>query len=154
MAIEVTPAGTRGSRTAPSGLPNRALMRAAQFVHRRTGNKMSGAPLIYLTTVGARSGERRTVPVMGFREQDGSWLIVASNGGGAGHPAWFHNMAAHPDRVEIEAEGRRSAAVPAALTGAERAAAWERITREQPRFAGYEDKTDRTIPVVRLTAAG
>jgi deazaflavin-dependent oxidoreductase (nitroreductase family) len=129
------------------------MMRAAQFVHRRTGNQMSGQPLVYLTTVGAKSGQRRTVPVMGFRDE-GSWLIVASMGGAAGHPAWFYNLAAHPDRVEIEVEGRKSAAAPETLGGAERAAAWERITREQPRFADYETKTDRQIPVVRLTPAG
>jgi deazaflavin-dependent oxidoreductase (nitroreductase family) len=152
MSIEVTPRGTRGTRGVPSGPLSRAITRTARFVHRHTGNKMDGVPLIYMTTIGAKSGQRRTVPVMGFAESDDSWLIVASRGGTPDHPAWFYNLAKHPDRVEIEFQGRKTAAVPQTLTGDDRAAAWERITREQPRFAGYQKKTDREIPVVRLTA--
>ena len=152
MSIEVTPRGTRGTKAPPSGVLGRAIMRVAQFVHRRTGNKLAGAPLLYLTTVGARSGEPRTCTVMAFPEADDAWLIVASRSGTADHPAWYYNLARHPDRVAIEVQGRKTAAVPQTLTGVERAAAWARITREQPRYAGYQEKTDRQIPVVRLTA--
>lgn len=152
MAVEVTPPGTRGAKAPPSGAPGRALWRVMQFIHRRTGNKMSGQPLLYLSTVGAKSGQRRTAAVMSFPDGDDAWLIVASRGGTADHPAWYYNLARHPDQVEIEVEGRKTAATPQTLTGDERAAAWVRITGEQPRFAGYEEKTDREIPVVRLTA--
>jgi len=152
MSIEVTPRGTRGTKAPPSGVLGRAIMRVAQFVHRRTGNKLAGAPLLYLTTVGARSGEPRTCTVMAFPEADDAWLIVASRSGTADHPAWYYNLARHPDRVAIEVQGRKTAAVPQTLTGVERAAAWARITREQPRYAGYQEKTDRQIPVVRLIA--
>lgn len=72
--------------------------------------------------------------------------------GAAGHPAWLYNLVACPDRVEIELEGRKTAVTPQTLTGEDRAAAWERIARERPNFAGYEQKTDREIPVVRLVA--
>jgi deazaflavin-dependent oxidoreductase (nitroreductase family) len=89
---------------------------------------------------------------MPFPEGDDAWLIVASKGGAAGHPAWFHNLAAHPDQVEVEFQGRKTAVTPQTLTGEERASAWRRITTERPNFAGYEQKTDRQIPVVRLTA--
>jgi deazaflavin-dependent oxidoreductase (nitroreductase family) len=152
MSIEVTPRGTRGTKAPPSGVLGRAIMRVARFVHRRTGSKLAGAPLLYLTTVGARSGEPRTCTVMAFPEADDAWLIVASRSGTADHPAWYYNLAKHPDRVTIEVQGRKTAAVPRTLTGDERAAAWTRITREQPRYAGYQQKTDRQIPVVRLTA--
>jgi deazaflavin-dependent oxidoreductase (nitroreductase family) len=151
MTVDVTPRGTRGAKAPPSGALGRAMMRVARFVHRRTGNKMSGVPLLYLTTVGAKSGLRRTAAVMSFSEGDHAWLIVASRGGTSDHPSWFYNLAEHPDRVEIEIQGRKTAAAPQTLTGDERAAAWERITREQPRYAGYQEKTDREIPVVRLT---
>jgi deazaflavin-dependent oxidoreductase (nitroreductase family) len=120
--------------------------------HRLTGSKMSGRPLLYLTTVGARSGQHRTAVVMPFPEGDDAWLIVASRGGTADHPAWFYNLAKHPDQVEIEFEGRKTAVTPRRLEGEERATAWERITRERPGFSAYERKTDREIPVVRLTA--
>jgi deazaflavin-dependent oxidoreductase (nitroreductase family) len=128
------------------------FMRIARMVHRITGSKMGGRPLLYLNTVGAKSGQRRTAVVMPFREGDGSWLIVASKGGAASHPSWFYNLAAHPDQVEVEFEGRKTPVTPQTLTGEERATAWRRITSERPNFASYETKTDRHIPVVRLTA--
>jgi deazaflavin-dependent oxidoreductase (nitroreductase family) len=127
-------------------------MSLIRVVHRLTGSKVGGRPLLYLTTVGAKSGRRRTAVVMPFPEGDDAWLIVASKGGAATHPAWFHNIAAHPDRVEVEVDGRKTAVTPQTLSGEERAAAWRRITSERPNFAGYETKTDRQIPVIRLTA--
>jgi deazaflavin-dependent oxidoreductase (nitroreductase family) len=129
------------------------MMGAVRWVHRLTGSKMAGQPLLYLQTIGAKSGEPRTSVVMAFTEGNDAWLIVASRGGTAGHPSWLYNLAAHPDRIEIEVEGRRTAVSAETLTGEERAAAWERITTAQPRFAGYQDKTDREIPVVRLHAS-
>jgi deazaflavin-dependent oxidoreductase (nitroreductase family) len=152
MSIEVTPRGTRGTTAPPSGALGRAIMRVARFVHRRTGNKLSGAPLLYLTTIGARSGQPRTCTVMAFPEADDAWVIVASRSGTADHPSWYYNLAKNPDRVKIEVQGRNTTATPQTLTGEERAAAWGRITRDQPRYARYQEKTDRKIPVVRLTA--
>jgi deazaflavin-dependent oxidoreductase (nitroreductase family) len=128
------------------------MMGAVRRVHRLTGNKMSGQPLLYVSTVGAKSGQPRTSAVMAFPDGDDAWLIVASRGGTADHPSWFYNLVKHPDRVEIEVDGRKTAVTPQTLTGAERAPAWERITRERPNFAGYQEKTDREIPVIRLTA--
>jgi deazaflavin-dependent oxidoreductase (nitroreductase family) len=128
------------------------IMGIARTIHRLTGSKMGGRPLLYLTTVGAKSGERRTAVVLPFPDGDDTWLIVASKGGAASHPSWFYNLAAHPDQVQVEVEGRKTAVTPQTLTGEERATAWQRITTERPNFAGYEAKTDRQIPVVRLTA--
>jgi deazaflavin-dependent oxidoreductase (nitroreductase family) len=150
--MQIPAPGTRGAKAPPGGVLGRALMSVVRRVHRLSGSKMSGRPLLYLTTVGARSGQRRTAVVMPFPEGDDAWLIVASRAGTADHPAWFYNLAKHPDQVEAEVEGRRTAVTPRMLTGDERAAAWERITRERPNFAEYERKTDREIPVVRLTA--
>jgi len=152
LTIEVPPAGTKGARKPPSGPLARAMMGAVRRMHRLTGSKLSGRPLLYITTVGARSGQRRTSVVMPFPEGDDAWLIVASRGGTADHPAWFYNLAKHPDQVEIEFEGRKTAVTPRRLEGEERAAAWARIVSERPNFAGYEEKTDREIPVLRLTA--
>jgi deazaflavin-dependent oxidoreductase (nitroreductase family) len=128
------------------------LMGAMRRVHRLTGSKMSGRPLMYLSTVGARSGQRRTAVVMPFPDGDDAWLIVASRSGTADHPSWFYNLAKHPDQVDIEIEGRKTAVTPRTLTGSERSTAWERITRERPNFAAYREKTDRELPVIRLTA--
>jgi deazaflavin-dependent oxidoreductase (nitroreductase family) len=152
MGMEIPARGTRGAKGPPSGVLGRALMAVARRVHRLTGSKMSGRPLLYLTTRGAKSGQRRTAVVMPFPEGDDAWLVVASRGGTADHPAWFYNLAKHPEDVEVEFDGRTTAVVPQTLTGEDRATAWERITRERPNFRSYEDKTDREIPVIRLVA--
>jgi deazaflavin-dependent oxidoreductase (nitroreductase family) len=150
--MEIPARGTRGAKDPPKGPVGRTLMAAVRGIHRLTGNKMSGRPLLYLNTVGAKSGQRRTSTVMPFPDGDDAWLIVASRGGTADHPAWFYNLTEHPDQVDVEVDGRKTAVTPRTLTGDERAVAWERITRERPNFAGYQEKTDREIPVVRLTA--
>jgi deazaflavin-dependent oxidoreductase (nitroreductase family) len=152
MSVDIPPSGTRGGKGPPRGAVGTTLGAVARRIHRLTGSKMSGRPLLYLTTVGAKSGRPRTAVVMPFPEGDDAWLIVASANGAAGHPAWLYNLAAHPDQVEIEVGGRNTAVTPRTLTGEERAVAWERITRERPNFAGYTQKTDREIPVVRLVA--
>jgi len=79
-------------------------------------------------------------------------LIVASAAGAAGNPAWYYNIAAHPDKVQIEVEGRKVAVVAEQLHGAERAEAWELIVATAPRFGQYQQKTDRELPVIRLVA--
>ena len=152
MATQIPPRGTRGAKAQPRGALGRGMMRVIQRVHRLTGSKMSGRPLLYLSTVGAKTGERRTSVVMPFPDGNDAWLIVASRGGTADHPSWYYNLVKHPDQVKIEIEGRTTAVTPRTLTGDGRAAAWKRITRERPNFAGYEKKTDREIPVVRLSA--
>jgi deazaflavin-dependent oxidoreductase (nitroreductase family) len=126
------------------------FMRAA---HRLGARRMDGMPVILLTTKGARSGELRTTPVLSFPEGDSAWLVVASFGGAAKHPAWFVNMARHPDEVWVEVDSRRFKVSPASLSGEDREQAWRRITTQSPRFTSYQEKTDREIPVVRLSAA-
>jgi deazaflavin-dependent oxidoreductase (nitroreductase family) len=79
--------------------------------------------------------------------------VVASFAGSASHPAWYLNMARHPDDTWVEVEGSRVRVTPRSLSGEERERAWEQITAKSGRFTGYQQKTDREIPVVRLTAA-
>jgi deazaflavin-dependent oxidoreductase (nitroreductase family) len=86
-----------------------------------------------------------------FEEGDGQWLIVGSKGASAHHPSWLHNLAAHPDQVWIEYGDVKARVRPVILRGAERATAWERVVKEAPQFGTYTTKTDREIPVVRLT---
>jgi deazaflavin-dependent oxidoreductase (nitroreductase family) len=109
-----------------------------------------GVNALVLTTIGAKSGAKRTNPVGWFPGQNGSWLIVASANGAARNPAWYHNIAAHPDEVQVEVEGRTIAVTAEQLHGAERDKAWQQITAAAPRFAQYEQKTDRVLPVIRL----
>jgi deazaflavin-dependent oxidoreductase (nitroreductase family) len=122
-------------------------------LHRRTGDRFMGMDLLYLTTVGAKTGQKRQSPVARFPDGDDAWLVVASNGGSSRHPNWYHNLMAHPDQVWMEVAGRSVRATVEQLEGPRRDAAWERIVASQPRFGGYQRKTDRALPVVRLSAA-
>ncbi len=158
--IAIPPRGTRGTSMPFGG----ALMRLAKpFMnmqisrYRRaagpTPPQMFGFPIILLTTLGARSGVERTHVLGGFADGDDAWLIIASNGGAPTHPAWFINLAKNPDKVWLEVGNRKFRAVPDSLRGSERENAYARVVAIAPRYAGYLKKTDREIPVVRLTPA-
>lgn len=121
-------------------------------VVRNVASRLFRFDLLLLTTQGRRTGLERTVPVCWFPGPDGSWLIVASAGGTAATPAWYANMAAHPDRVRIEIDGRTVAVTAEQLHGSERAQAWEQITAAAKRFAGFQQRTDRELPVIRLVS--
>jgi deazaflavin-dependent oxidoreductase (nitroreductase family) len=110
--------------------------------------------LLYLTTVGAKTGEKRQSSVTRFPDGDDAWLVAASVGGAARNPSWYYNIAAHPDQVWIEFGGQQMRVTPEQLDGDARAQAWQRITQSQPRYTNYEKKTDRDIPVIRLARAG
>jgi len=147
MSFDTT-AGTRGARQ-PGGfvfLWGNKLM-ASRI---RKSGKFQGFNALVLTTVGRKTGRERSTPVGWFPGPDGSWLIVASANGAKGNPAWYYNIAAHPDQVQIEVDGRKVAVVAEQLHGAERAAAWQHITAASPRFAQYQQKTDRELPIIRL----
>ncbi len=144
-----TPAGTRGARL-PSGPVFRWLNQLAARRLRRKGGTMMGFNALILTTIGRKTGAQRTNPVGWFPGQDGSWLIVASAAGAAGNPAWYYNIAANPEKVQIEIDGRKIAVTAEQLHGADREEAWRQITAAAPRFAQYQQKTDRELPVIRL----
>ena len=143
--------GTRGGRQ-PDGLVLRLVNKLAVRRIARKG-KMTGARFdaLVLVTVGRRSGEERKSPVGWFPGKDDSWVIVAAAAGGPRNPAWYYNLAANPDQVRIEIPGRTVPVTPEQLHGAEREEAWQRITTAAPRFAQYQVKTDRELPVIRLT---
>lgn len=108
-------------------------------------------PMLSLTAVGRRSGERRTVQ-LAFHEHDGARYVVASAMGQQHHPAWSHNIDAHPE-VEVQVRGERYPAVATLLTEDERAELWPAIATTIPQMHTYERRTDRRIRVYRLTPA-
>jgi deazaflavin-dependent oxidoreductase (nitroreductase family) len=144
-----TAAGTRGGRQ-PAGFVFRWGNKLMAGRVRKGSAKFLGFNALVLTTVGRKTGAERTTPVGWFPGKDGSWLIVASAGGAKKNPAWYYNIAAHPDQVQIEVEGRKVAVSAEQLHGTERAEAWQQITTAAPRFAQYQVKTDREIPIIRL----
>ncbi|WP_267884863.1 nitroreductase/quinone reductase family protein [Jiangella alkaliphila] len=116
----------------------------------RVGGPFEGARLLLLTTTGARSGAPHTVPV-GYLPDDGERLIVIGSAGGAArHPAWFHNLVAHP-RVHVEDGLFAYDADAVVLDGAEREAVFARAVEADPGWADYERGSGRRLPVVALT---
>ena len=153
MSVVVTSNGTRGVKYPIPSRLMALLSRIPVGLHQLSGGrmKMHGQPLLVLQTVGARTGQPRTSMVSQFRERDGSTLIVASFGGAAKHPSWYLNVAKHPDQVFIERKGEHVRVQPTTLTGEERERAWRRIVTIAPGFAEYQRKTDRELPVIRLS---
>jgi deazaflavin-dependent oxidoreductase (nitroreductase family) len=137
----------------PSNAVTRTITRAMTSWHRRSGDKFQGLDLLYITTVGAKTGQKRQSTVARFADGEDAWLVVASAAGSVHNPAWYYNIAAHPDQVWVEFGGRQMRVNPTQLDGDARAQAWQRITKSQPRYAGYQQKTDRAIPVIRLSRA-
>jgi deazaflavin-dependent oxidoreductase (nitroreductase family) len=127
------------------------MMPLMMRIHRRGGDRFAGMNLLYVTTVGARSGELRTNPVARFDDGQGGWIIVASAGGTATHPGWYHNIAAHPEQVWAEVFGTKHRVDVEQLQGEVRERVWTLVTQRAPRFEGYLTKTDRQLPILRLT---
>ncbi|ADI04660.1 hypothetical protein SBI_01539 [Streptomyces bingchenggensis BCW-1] len=119
-------------------------------IRRKGGGKLMGMNALVLTTTGRKSGEPRESPVGWFPGQDGSWIIVASAAGAAKNPAWYYNLSAHPDKAQVQIGSRKVDVVAEQLHGEERIGAWRQITTAAPRFAQYQVKTDRELPIIRL----
>jgi len=113
-----------------------------------------GFPVCVLTTVGAKSGKERTHVLGAFPDGDEAWLIVASRGGSASHPDWFHNIVKNPDKVWVQVGNRKFRAHVESLTGKDREEAYARVVAVAPVYGGYVKKTDREIPVLRVTPVG
>jgi deazaflavin-dependent oxidoreductase (nitroreductase family) len=107
--------------------------------------------ILLLDTVGRKSGEKRTQPLI-YREVDGKPTIVASKGGSPKHPAWFLNLRDNPE-VEVQIQGDRFRAKPRVAEGEERERLWKAMTEVWPAYDSYQSKTDREIPVVVLERA-
>lgn len=115
----------------------------------RVGGTLDGAPLLVLHHTGAKSGSRRQSPVIHLR--DGADLvIVASLLGSPRNPAWYHNLRAHPNDVEVDVRGGRRRVRARQATRDEVAELWPRLVETYPPFQTYVARTDRELPVMIL----
>lgn len=142
--------GTRGARQPKGRLMIWLNGVMASRIRKGKKNPMGFNTLI-LTTTGRKSGVERTSPVGWFPDGSGNWLIAASANGAIDNPAWYYNLKAAPDKARIVVDGTEIPVTAEQLHGTERAAAWQSIISAAPRFSKYEVKTDRQIPVIRLT---
>jgi F420H(2)-dependent quinone reductase len=114
----------------------------------RLGGRIADAPVLLLTTIGRRSGEPRTVPVV-YLEDGGRISVIGSNAGHSRTPAWSLNLQANPD-AEVEI-GRRRIEVRARVTdGEERAELWRKHVEQYSGFDEYEARTSRDIALFVL----
>jgi deazaflavin-dependent oxidoreductase (nitroreductase family) len=118
----------------------------------KVGGGMGGNPVCLLTTVGRVSGRERTTPLMGFPQDDGALVVVASNGGSDRPPSWYGNLRANPE-VQVQVGAKVTPMLARTATAPEKAAIWPRIVAAAKNFEGYQRKTNRDIAVVILTPA-
>ena len=133
----------------------KAWTRFHRWAYRRTNGKvlsrMRGKPTLLLTTRGRRTGRLHTVPLPYFADGD-KMIVVGSASGAEHHPAWVLNLIANP-RVTVQYLADCGPAQAEILADGERTAMWERINVEAPWYAGYQQRTSREIPLIRLTRA-
>jgi deazaflavin-dependent oxidoreductase (nitroreductase family) len=121
-------------------------------VYRATGGKLFGrmgkSPILLLNTVGRKSGNKRTSPLLYVMDGE-DFVIIASKGGASTHPAWYLNLRANPEAtVEI---GDREVRVRAEETDAEeKARLWQKMVEMYPTYDDYQKKTEREIPLLVL----
>ncbi|MCX4762945.1 nitroreductase family deazaflavin-dependent oxidoreductase [Streptomyces sp. NBC_01275] len=137
------------AKVAPHVIP--ALDRA---VHRLTRGKVllsaQMLPGVILTATGARSGRPRRTPLACMPEADGAgWILVGSNFGRTGHPAWTANLLAHPD-AEVSWQGADIPVTARLLAGEERAAVWKTLLTFWPPYATYQARVEREIRLFRI----
>ena len=143
-------AGTRGARQ-PGGFVLRTFNAFLARRIRKGGGGAMGLDTLLLITVGAKTGQTRATPLARFDAPGGGWYVVASANGAQRNPAWYHNVAAQPDAVRVVVAGRELSVTAEQISGHERDQVWQRVCMENPRFRKYGEKTDREIPIVRLT---
>ena len=118
----------------------------------KVGGNFAGAAMLLINTVGAKSGQSHTNPVMYLPDGD-RWIIFATKAGGPTNPDWYHNLVANPN-VTIEVGTEKFEAIAKVVAGNERDDLYARQAKLSERFAGYEEQTIRKIPVVALTRKG
>lgn len=130
----------------------RRLSRLHRVVYRLSrgvvGRRLVDNDMLLLTTRGARTGRKHTVPLLYLRDGD-TLVVIASWGGRPSHPHWYRNLLGHPD-AEVQVRGRRWPVRARTATPEEREVWWPRVLAAYYKYRVYESNTDRVIPVVFL----
>ncbi len=127
------------------------------WIYQKSNGKLGaaggGMKQLLLSMKGRKSGNPQTVALPYWYDTDETLVVVASFGGAEKSPAWFHNVAdvdANPT-VTVQMRDNVQTAVATVLTGDERDDVWTRLSADRPNYQRYQERTDRTIPLVRLT---
>lgn len=131
------------------GLLNEEHVKRYRETGGEVGHIWNGATALLLTTIGNKSGRPRTTPLIYARDGE-NYVVIASKGGAPSHPAWYLNVSKTPE-VEIQVKDRIMKATASTVEGEERERLWKVATAVWPNYEQYAERTDRLIPVVRLT---
>ena len=112
----------------------------------------SGLPTLLLTTVGRKSGEKRTTPLVFLQDGD-NMIVVGSLAGYDRHPAWYLNITANP-QAWVQLDRRKMAVTYRDVTDEERKALWPRLDKVFPAWGYFQKQTDRPFPIVVLSPTG
>ena len=110
-------------------------------------NSFGTMPVVQLHTVGRTSGKKRTTMLTAPIHDDGAYVLIASKGGDDRDPDWYRNLVANPD-VELTIDGKTIQMTARVASEAEKVERWPRVVEAYKGYAGYQEKTDRNIPVV------
>ena len=143
-------------------MPSDFVLKSMNNIHRailtvsggRKGWNAGNMPVLKLTTVGRKSGEKREVMLTSPLQLDSTMVIVASRGGDDHHPAWFLNLRDEPlaeVATQDETKHQRRARI---ATAEERNAMWPQIVERYKNYGGYQSRTQREIPLVLLEKIG
>lgn len=138
-------------------MPSRFVLKSMNAIHKtlltvsfgKVGWDAGKMPVLKLTTTGRKSGQKRLVMLTSPIQIGETWVIVASKGGDDDHPAWFLNLQANPT-VEVDIRGNKTTRTARIATSEERTTLWPEITAKYSNYGGYQNKTDREIPLVFL----
>ncbi len=139
-------------------MPSDAMLKSMNTIHRgllkisfgKVGWSAGKMPVLELTTIGRKSGRPRTVMLTSPHQIGDTIVVVASRGGDDHHPAWFLNLRDNP-AVKVKYKGGDEQSMTARVaTAEERAELWPKVTAKYKNYAGYQEKTDREIPLVML----
>jgi len=117
----------------------------------KLGWSAGSMPVLELTTTGRKTGQQRTLMLTSPLQQGDTIVVVASRGGDDQHPAWFLNLQANPDVEVAYKGGARKPMTAHVATAEERAELWPKVIANQKRYAEYQAKTEREIPLVLLS---
>ena len=139
-------------------MPSNFALKSMNAVHRlilgvsrgKAGRTAANMPVLELTTIGRKTGKPRSVMLTSPIQEGDSIVIVASRGGDDFHPAWYVNLVANP-QVQVRYKGGPNKMMTArTATAQERARMWPIVEQRYKGYAGYQQRTDREIPLVIL----
>lgn len=142
-------------------MPSDFALKTMNNIHRallkvsggRVGWQAGKMPVFELTTIGRKSGQPRSVLLTSPVQAGDAIVLVASRGGDDHHPAWFLNLRDNPD-VEVTTKDATTKMTARVASDDERAELWPKVTAKYKTYAGYQEKTDREIPLVLLEPVG